>query len=298
MVTENTTKDQRIETAMVDSKKDAVVLVEFFNAHYYKVTANGQIRFIPSVTTKLGIVDKPNLARWRGDLGNREADLRMYEAAQKGTRIHWAYAVMLNSGAVLYDPWQKPVYTAEGLEAIRAKYKEVAVLRTQEEMWAIYKLAELCKRLNPKVLEVEKTVYDLDEMMAGTIDHVFSISEGDYLIAGQKPLHLPGGIYIGDLKSGNYVDDNVFRQLAPYAYCYEKQNNVKVAGALVTHTGSTIKTGIPGLKVTYRPREILFSKDLAAYRHAAALWDADHEGESPETFVFPSLITMPIKETT
>lgn len=270
-----------------------VVLIEYFNSHYYRVTTpSGEVRFIPSVTTKLGIVDKPNLARWRGQIGNREADTIMHEAAERGTRIHWACAVALKGGAVIYNPWQKPIYTEEGIQAIKSKYPEVAILRSQDEILAICKLAELYKRLKPQVLEVEKTVYNLEENIAGTVDHVFSIVEDNYLIAGAKPLHLPSGIYIGDLKSGNYVDDNVFRQLAPYAHCYEQTKGIKVAGALVTHTSSTIKSGIPGLKVMYRPRELLFSKDLTAYRHAAALWDADHEGEQPETFQFPSMISF------
>lgn len=270
-----------------------VVLIEYFNSHYYKVTTPaGEVRFIPSVTTKLGIIEKTNLARWRGDLGNREADARMHEAAERGTRIHFAFAVALKGGAVLYNPWQRPIYTEEGIAAIKSKYPEVSILRSQDEMINICKLAELLKRLKPEVLEVEKTVYDLEENIAGTVDHVFGITEGEYSIAGAKPLRLPGGIYIGDLKTGNYVDDNVFRQLAPYAFCYERTHGVQVAGALVTHTGSTIKSGIPGLKVLYRPRELLFSKDLTAYRHAAALWDADHEGEQPESFQFPSIVAF------
>lgn len=272
-----------------------VAMIEWFNAHYYRVTVGEVVRFIPSVTTKLGIIDKPNLARWRGDLGNREADARMHEAAQAGTRKHWAHAVMLEGGAVIYDPWQKPVYTEEGIKELKEKYKEVAILRTQEEMWDICKLAEQFKRLNPGlILGVEEMVYDLEENMAGTIDHIYFIEEGDYLIAGKEPLHLPGGVYIGDLKTGNYVDDNVFRQLAPYAACYEKKHGVQVAGALVTHTGSHIKSGIRGLKTMLCPREKLFSKHLPAYKHAAAIWDDEHEGEQPESFQFPSLVALPI----
>ncbi len=272
------------------------VLIEWFNAHYYRVMEGDQAKFIPSVTTKLGIIDKPNLSRWRGDVGNREADLRMHDAAQRGTRIHWAYATALKGGAVVYDPWQKPVYTEEGISELRKKHGEVAILRTQEEQWDICKLAEQYKRLDPEVLGVEQMVYDTGANDAGTIDNILAILEGDYLIAGSKPIHLPGGIYINDLKTGKYVDDNVWLQLAPYAVMYEKQYGIHVTGALVTHTGSSLKTGIPGLKTLYRDRQTLFGKDYADYRHAAALWERAHEGEQPETFQFPSLITMKSKE--
>lgn len=269
-----------------------VCLIEWFNAHYYKVTTeDGQVRFIPSVTTKLGVIDKPQLARWRGDLGNREADFRMYDAAQKGTRIHWAYATALSGGAVVFDPWQKPVYTEEGLAALRALHKEIAVLRTQEEMWAICKLAEQFKRLDPEVLAVEQTVFDLEQNDAGTIDNVLKIKGGDYYVSGPKPLRLSPGIYINDLKTGSFIGDDVWLQLAPYTIMYEKKHGVQCAGALVTHTGSTIKSGIPGLKTLFCSRELL-DDYYKKYRRISDVWMDRHEGEAPETFQFPSLITL------
>lgn len=271
-----------------------VVLVEWFNAHYYKVSSDGQVRFIPSVTTKLGIIDKPQLARWRGDLGNREADARMNEAAERGTRIHWAYAVSLKSGAILYNPWQKPIYTEEGISDLKKKHKEIVILRTQEEMWAICKLAEQFKRLEPVVLGVEETVYDLEAGDAGTIDSIFQVKGGEYLIAGQKPLRLSPGIYINDLKTGSFVNEDVWLQLAPYVVMYEKKHGIQCAGALVTHTGSTMKTGIPGLKTMHCDRDVI-EQYYKKYRRISAVWMDKHEGEEPETFNFPSLITMPQK---
>src|SRR5258708_32917529 len=95
------------------------VMVEFFNSHYYKVTTPaGLIRYIPSVTTKLRIVDKPFLRRWRGDLGNSEADLRLYDAGGRGKCIHWAYATMLKAADVGSDPWQSTVYMEPDLAAL------------------------------------------------------------------------------------------------------------------------------------------------------------------------------------
>lgn len=273
-----------------------VVLIEWFNAHYYKVTANEQTRFLPSVTTKLGIIDKPQLARWRGDLGNREADARMYEAAEKGTRIHWAYAVSLQSGAVVYNPWQRPIYTEEGIAELRKNHKEIAILRSQEEMWAICKLAEQFKRLGPEVLGVEESVYDFEQNDAGTIDSIFRVKGGEYLIAGPKPLRLSPGIYINDLKTGSFVGDDVWLQIAPYIVMYEKKYGVKVAGGLVTHTGSTIKSGIAGLKTMHCDREMI-QEYYKKYRNISDVWNDKHQGEEPETFQFPSLIKMPIKET-
>lgn len=268
-----------------------IVLIEWFNAHYYKVTVDGQARFIPSVTTKLGVIDKPQLARWRGDVGNREADMRSYEAAQKGTRIHWAYATALNGGAVVFDPWQRPVYTEEGLAALRKEHGEIAVLRTQEEMWAISKLAVQFKHLNPQILGVEEAVYDIERGDAGTIDNILRIEAGEYFIAGPKPLRLSGGIYINDLKTGSFVGDDVWLQLAPYTIMYEKKHGVTCAGALVTHTGTSIKSGIPGLKTLFCSRDLV-EEYYKKYRRISDVWMDRHEGEEPETFQLPSLITM------
>lgn len=273
-----------------------IVLIEWFNAHYYKVTVDGKTHYLPSVTTKLGVIDKPNLARWRGDLGNREADLRLYDAGLRGTRIHWAYETALKGGAVLYDPWKNPVYTKEGIAELEKAHGAVAILRTQEEMWDICKLEEQFKRLNPRVVGVEEKVWDVENNDAGTIDNILEIKEGEYMISGNKPLHLPGGIYINDLKTGSYVDEGVWFQLAPYAFMYEKIHGVQIAGALVTHTGSSMKTGIPGLKTMVRDRDTLLNIDYKYYRHASALWEGKHAGEEPHTFQFPSMITMKPKE--
>lgn len=271
---------------------DDVTLVEWFSEHWYKITENGVVYFIPSVTTKLGVVDKPNLARWRGDIGNREADLRLHDAGQRGTRIHWAWEIALKGGAVIYDPWQNPVYTAEGLAEIRKKFAIDAVIRTQDEMWQLVKLKKQYDILKPTVLGVEVRVYDLASMDAGTIDGIYKIESGLYPIAGAKPLALPGGIYINDLKTGSYVDDNVWLQLAPYAVMYEHMFGVKVAGALVTHTGAAVKGGIAGLKTLYRDRETLVGKDYQDYRRASDLWLRNHADDKPNEYQFPSIISL------
>ncbi len=269
------------------------VLVEWFNEHWYKVVENEETIFIPSVTTKLGIVDKPNLARWRGDLGNREADLRMYDAGQRGKRIHFALQTLLTGGAVIYNPWNHPLYSTDALAKMEAEFEgNLMVLHTQDEMVQIVKLQRQLKLLDPKILSVEQTVYDLNNLDAGTIDHVYEIKEGDYEIAGRTPLYLKAGIYVGDLKTGNYIDDNVWMQLAAYTVMLELRNNITVQGALVTHTSAKTKTGIAGLTTLFRDRLTLIEKDYKDYRHASALWERDHKEDKPEQYEFPSLITL------
>ena len=274
-----------------------ISLIEYFNDHYYKVVEDDNVFFIPSVTTKLGIIDKPQLNRWRGDIGNREADLRMYEAANRGKRIHWAYETFLKGGVVIYDPWQKPTHSESDIEKLRVMFGQVAILRTQDEMIDVWKLQRQYELLGkPKILAVEQMVYDTIGMDAGTIDNILEIKEGEYPVSGVKPLVLEEGIYINDLKTGKYVDDRVWLQLAPYGFMYERMTGKRIAGALVSHTGATIRGGIQGLKTMFRSRKQLLGDDYDDYRFASQLWLREHRDDKPQEFQFPSLITLNLKE--
>lgn len=278
--------------ALAEAPPTEIVLVEWFDDHWYKITQGEAVHYIPSVTTKLGIVDKEGLARWRGDIGNREADLRLYDAQQRGKRIHWAWEIAQKGGAVVYDSWQNPVFTPEGIEDLKAKHGQVAILRTQDEMVQISKLQKQFDILKPKIIGVEQRVFDLDAKDAGTVDGIYWVEPGSYPIAGRNPLKLEGGVYIHDLKTGNYLDDKVWLQLAPYVFCWEKTHGCQVAGALVTHTSAKTKTGIAGLNTLFRDRKTLIEKDYVDYRHAAALWERDHAEDQPEQFSFPSLVVL------
>jgi len=268
-----------------------VQLIEWFNDHYYKVTVGSETHYIPSVTTKLGVVDKPFLKKWYGDLGTREAQMRMHEAAERGTRIHVAHEAILTGGAVIYDPWHRPAYSQEEIDELRRIYKSLVILRNQDEMYQVYKLQKQFEILSPLVVAVEMKVFDIDNFDAGSIDHVYKIKSGKYPIAGKEPLSLKEGIYIDDLKTGN-VDETTWRQLAAYSFMFEKQTGMKVEGALITHTGATIKSGIAGLKTLFCDRETLLGRHYKAYRNAAALWEDANENDKPEIFTFPTLITL------
>lgn len=272
---------------------EPVTLVEWFNEHWYKVSVNGGAHYLPSVTTKLGILDKPFLARWRGDVGNREADLRMNEASNKGKRIHYAWYVALKSGAVVYDPWQSPIYTPEQIADLNKKYDGlVSILRTQEEMWEVYKLSQQFKILKPEVVCVEQIVYDIETKDAGTIDHVYRVIEGDYAIAGQKPLHLPGGIVIGDLKSGAAIYDEAWYQTAKYLDMFEKKNGIKTIGTMITHSNASTRKGVPGLNTLFHSREQVMDEDLPMFKKIASVWESKHKDDQPETYQLPSIIQL------
>ena len=277
--------------------KIEVKLVEWFDSHFYKIDyedkdAKKKSEYFPSVTTKLGIVSKPFLARWRGDIGNREADMRVFESSERGVRIHNAWYTMTTGGAVIYQPPQKPNYNIEEVSKLQDDYAgNVAIMRYQDEMYDVVKLSKWVDIVNPKILISEFIVYSLLFKDAGTTDNVMMIEEGEYLINGAKPLKIPKGRYVVDLKSGNSVDDDAFMQTACYAKCYEEMGLGEITGTLILHTGAKTKSAIEGLATLYRSKEEM-EKDYQDYRLASALWERKNADRKPKVFEFPTLLTL------
>lgn len=277
-------------------KNVEVKLVEWFDDHFYKISLeeDGKVieDYFPSVTTKLNIIAKPFLARWRGDIGNREADLRVFESSERGVRIHNGWYTLTIQGAVVYNPFNKPNYSSEELDSLSEQYAgNIAVIKYQDEMWDIIKLKKWIEAVKPQIKACELTVYSLKNRDAGTADNVMYIEAGEYLINGSKPLNLPAGLYVVDLKSGKQIDDNAFLQTACYAKCLEEMGYGEIQGTLVLHTGASTKKGIEGLATHYRTKEEM-EQDYEDYRLAARLWERRNSEAKPTIFSFPALITL------
>jgi hypothetical protein len=272
-----------------------IKMIEYFDDHFYKIeTEDGKIEYLPSVTTKLSASAKPFLGRWRGDIGNREADLRMYDAASKGTRIHYAVNLFLNDGVVILNPFNHPNYTAEAIKEIQGRIdREVFVLQNQDEMLHVARFQEWIKRTNAKIIGTDQIVYDLTFKEAGTLDFAFEIEAGSYEINGPKPLKLEKGIYIGDLKTGSEIYDDAYMQIAAYSEMYfgTEKTPENFKGGLIIHTGSKTKTGIPGLSTAYRNPAQVLDDYVNGFRHVAAIWDRQNKDAMPRQLEFPSLIT-------
>jgi hypothetical protein len=269
-------------------------MVEWFDDHWYIITMdNGQRVPIASVTTKLSASPKPFLSRWRGDIGNREADRRMNDAAERGSRIHYAWYVLTGGGVVLYNPAIHPIYSMEDISIIEQQNNgKVFVLQYQDEMYAVYKLKQWLDIVRPRILEREKIVYSLSMNAAGTMDNLIEIDGGSYLINGKTPLALPGGIYVLDLKTGNSIDeDDAPAQAAAYARMETEMSGRQITGTLIVHTSAKTKNGIPGLATLYR-NETEMAEDLDYYTAVAAVWERKLKKEKPVMFEFPSLIKL------
>ncbi len=266
-----------------------IKLVEYYNEHWYK-TEDG--KFYPSVTTKLGIVRKPFLETWRGDLGNRECDLRLFEAGQRGTRIHHAWYTLTTGGAVIYNNWRRPSYTEEEIKMYRDRYNgAVAVLQHQDEMIDAWKLQQFMEIVRPKVVASELVLYSDKYEEAGTVDNVFEIAEGVYPISGRDPLHIKGGLYIADLKTGNVFSEDTYMQTAAYASMYSEQYGVDVEGTLGLHTSAKTKKGIEGFSAYLRTREEML-EDFGNFRMVSGVWASKNKSARPRHFEFPSMLTL------
>ena len=130
----------------------------------------------PSVTHVLGVLAKPALARWRGKIGNEEADKISREATELGTRVHRA-CEQINLGA--------PDYDDAGLEAFTMTY----------ERWFRERVRY--------VVGAEKLVVSRRYQFAGTCDLVAIMDDDD------APTLI-------DLKTSNSAGDDWPLQLAGY----------------------------------------------------------------------------------
>jgi hypothetical protein len=266
-------------------------MIQFFDDHFYKVESEeGEVRYLPSVTTKLQSAPKAFLARWRGDVGNAEADRRMNAAGEKGTRIHYACSLYLNGGAIIFNPFNHPNFTPQEIQEAQTKFgKNLFILQDQDEMWQVAKFVKWMEVTGAECILHDEIVYDLEKDEAGTLDFVFRIPEGSYEINGSKPMDLVGGNYVADLKTGNQVADEHFMQIAAYWEMVQPRLVDPIVGGLVLHTNADLKKGIPGMATKLRTPEEK-DGDYQAFRHVAAIWERQ-SSMKPRMLELPAIIT-------
>jgi excisionase family DNA binding protein len=263
--------------------------VEWYDDRYYhlQTEVDGQPvdEYLPSVTTYLEAAPKPYLTRWRGDIGNREADRIMREAADRGSRVHHACYTITGGGYVVLDDPKHPRYTPAELSAMG---ENTFVLRDQVEYHMAWKWAEWLRRVRPKVLLSEATVYSLKHFFAGTMDNKLLIDGGVYDVNGSKPVFMEG-TYVHDLKTGKSISDDFWMQLSAYVIGAEEGGD-KIDGAIITHLNAQTKAGIPGLSTYVRTREEL-AKDFEDFQAVQKVWRRSNENMKPKIFSLPDFLT-------
>lgn len=284
--------------------------VQWFDDRWYKVpTEEGGVTFYQSVTTTLGIMHNHWLSRWRGDVGNREADRRMMEAADAGSRIHHACYIYANEGIVLLDNKVHSRYSRAELQDYQDRYDgKVMILYDQAEHLQVLRFAQWLSVVQPKILGAEMTVFSHKYKIAGTLDYLMEIRGGIYPVNNGKDILIPGGIYVLDLKSGRVVDqDRHPMQVAAYAACAEEPSihnpirDIRIQGGIILYTQYSSRRynggdDFGGVKTDLQNRQKL-DDDFADYMAAHRLWLRNNAHSKPKIFDMPYQITMkPITE--
>ena len=271
-----------------------VKMIDWFDDHWYRIRYLNEERleieeYFASVTTKLGVLAKPHLIRWYGDVGTAEAQRKMRAAADRGTRIHWAWYTWTQGGAVVYQNARTPAYDREEMDDIHKRYNgNVWVIENQDEYFDFLKLPQMFNILQPDIVEAETKVYNVEHREAGTADNIFNIKEGEYAVSGSKPIKLTGGNYLGDLKTGAQVSKEHFMQISAYVFCAESMGYDRFQGALIYHTSAAIRTGIEGLKVFVLTREEI-EQHYSDYRDISRVWERQQAGAKPKIRQMPCL---------
>ncbi|MCL6611205.1 MAG: PD-(D/E)XK nuclease family protein [Peptococcaceae bacterium] len=192
---------------------------------------NGQ--FYPSVTTVLGIIRHPYLERWRGRLGNEEADRVLAEAGDIGSRVHDACEA-INTGREWY---------AQDAQT------EAMVLAYQNWFKATVK----------RIVLAETPVVCRTYRYAGRLD-LLVVLKGD---------KLPTLI---DIKTSNNIYQDVPLQLAAYKYALE-QAGFRIKRRLVVHIDKQEPGRLTTIEYQEHDRDFnLFLYALALWRHFQGNW--------------------------
>lgn len=248
--------------------------------------------FLPSSTTILGSAPKEWLARWRGQVGNWEADRIMNEAMNKGSRVHSAFAEYLNGTVIILNNPKAPAYTKEQITAIETESKKgVMVLQDQQEMLELWRLDKFFNILKPKVIGTEMSVYSAVYGYAGTLDHLWYIEAGKYDLGDKVTFEIEkSGNYVLDIKTGGEDGNNYPEQLASYYNAVEETGEMKVDGAIILYSNAQTKKGIEGFKATQ------ISVSELQYHFKGFIWQYNiwlkKANKSPQVFDLPSLIRM------
>lgn len=273
-------------------KKNEPILIEYFDDHYYKVKiGDNQFDYFPSITTKLQVVNKPAVNRWASDVGTREAEYKKFMASQRGKRIHHAWSTLTMGGVVVYNPWEKPVFTRSELDELRKNSFDLFVMEYQNEYIAVWKLMRWIEEVKPRPMVQSETIfYSMKYREGCTVDNIFYLNPGHYDVNGRNGLTIEEeGLYICDLKSGNYTDEDHFLQLAGNMNCFQETTGEDLKGGFLIHTESKNRSGIEGLATIFRTKEQL-QEDFLDFRHAAALYERKYAKARPKTFEFPAML--------
>lgn len=198
----------------------------------------------PRVTHVIKILDKSGLARWRGKVGNQEADRLSREGSRIGSEFH-AVAQQINQGMHQTRGWQAPgEFRFMAAAYIDWLHKYVAEIRAVEQTYFSN---------GPDAPEDEPRY-------AGTLD-VLGVIRGDTLPS------------IIDVKTSKSYSDDWCLQLSGYRRLLTL-NGIETARRLIVHVPKEGKIEA----VTYDFKD--HDEDEAAWMDALHLWQWQQNGKS------------------
>lgn len=280
----------------------SVQLVKVFDQHiYWLSTPKGKRVPIPSVTTQLSAVSNDFFPRWRGDLGNQEADQRLHQGSAQGTHIHYAAYIYTIGGAVVFDypaevninnEWREEV--RKTIEQCKIKGIRYYILREQEEFRKFLLIKAWKDIVKPIVHYSEVSMGSIEEFAAGTIDEIVELKETKSYadIAGKKNVILDAGFWINDFKSGFYDKVSVPMQVGEYMYLAEKNLGITCQGAIITHLKAQTGGTNAGLNTIVISREECF-EGRDGFKSAQKLWLKQHPNWEPEVERFLPIAMRP-----
>lgn len=280
-------------------KEDAkhVEMVEWFNDHAYKIFKPPTFEkwtWKPSSTTVLSVAPDPFLMKWHGDIGNREATARSTEAKNFGSMVHDACAKFLDGRSVVYLPPShkyQPIKEKE-LKLLKRQNRGALFLPDQRMQVHVWRFQNVVKELKPLLVFTEQVVWSDAFNYAGTMDYLWYIHEGVYIVGG-KQMSLPAGLYLVDLKTGGEYDDHSM-QIASYFFAAIERGYAPVdtplRGALVIYTNKEVGDPAHCAVKFFPPKEL--ERHFMDFRYTHALWMRKNQNFSPTVFEFPSVIRL------
>lgn len=259
--------------------------IEYFDDRFYKlisisaattkfikekhgIDASKNPIYLPSSTTLLGLIVRPYLLGWYGDVGTDTAKYRSEKAKQLGSHIHELAKTLFEGGKLLASDFK-------------------------QEAWVqVYRIQQWFESFKPEIVWTEHTVYSLEHFYAGTLDLCIELKGGKYDTGYDKPIELPQGKYILDLKTGKSIDRLYYYQLASYKVAHEEMTGDKIVGTLILHTQADTKRG---WKIIYRNiKEI--ETDFEMFTSIARVWKVENKDLTPKVFELPGEIQLFKKE--
>jgi hypothetical protein len=295
------------ESIVKNLQMKGVKRVNFWDQRYYKVLheiteGSGKKAkkkmvetYMDSVTRILNILLPDFLMRWRGDLGNERADQIVREAFNLGSFIHFGAEVLAKGGGVIFNPVEDPVYTQKEVEALREKLEgNLCICRWQKEYVQLYRIWQFFQLVRPQQVETEQTVFSITHKYAGTLDLLMFIKEGEYMVAGSKPLVIPEtGFYLGDWKTGKQISTSNKRQLSAYIKAVQEgMPKLAIKGGLLLHPNNEqITSGIRGFKATLVDMEEADQR-FEEFLKIMAVFKIENPTPTPEEFAMPAILQI------